>query len=191
MLHRDRPGASVAFLALDSLRAVAAVAVLAHPRRLLGREPMRTTVYGTALIASIDVGVAVFFVLSGFLLYRPFSPAANLAGTPRPSVCAATSSARFLRIFPAYGVAPLVALPVRLPDYAALATPAPGAPAPSPTFHTHALVPAPTNASSASPRLGACASSSPSTCDALPRAGVYVGGAAAWRVPTTGCWSRF
>src|ERR671914_1995010 len=48
------------------------------------------------------LGVTAFFVLSGFLLYRPFA-AATLAARPRPSLVRYARS-RFLRIVPAYYV---------------------------------------------------------------------------------------
>ncbi|TMK55405.1 MAG: acyltransferase, partial [Actinobacteria bacterium] len=53
--------------------------------------------------AQMDIGVPVFFVISGFLLYRPFV-AARLSG--RPSMGAGMFWwRRALRIFPAYWVA--------------------------------------------------------------------------------------
>ncbi|MGH9234150.1 MAG: acyltransferase family protein [Acidimicrobiales bacterium] len=54
-------------------------------------------------LARLDVGVAIFFVLSGFLLYRPFV-ARRLDGRPRPDTRAYLRN-RFLRIFPAYWLA--------------------------------------------------------------------------------------
>lgn len=98
MLHRDRPGSSVAFPALDSLRAVAAVAVLAtHAAFWAGAYAH--PVYGTAL-SRLDVGVAVFFVLSGFLLSRPWI-ARHRAGLPPPSTTHYLWK-RALRLVPVY-----------------------------------------------------------------------------------------
>jgi peptidoglycan/LPS O-acetylase OafA/YrhL len=57
--------------------------------------------WGWAL-ARLDVGVAVFFVLSGFLLYRPFV-LAHLRGEQFPSMNAYARN-RFLRIYPAWWV---------------------------------------------------------------------------------------
>lgn len=51
-------------------------------------------------LANLNVGVSVFFVLSGFLLYRPFV-AARLLDTPIPAT-GAYLWRRVLRIFPAY-----------------------------------------------------------------------------------------
>ena len=54
-------------------------------------------------LARLDVGVAVFFVLSGFLLYRPFV-ARRLAGKPRLDTRSYLRN-RALRIYPAYWLA--------------------------------------------------------------------------------------
>ena len=95
--------ARVFFPCFDGYRALAAGAVLllhvgvasgyafAHPD--VGKYVFR-----------LDVGVAVFFLISGFLLYRPFA-VAHVAGDgagPRPGDY---FRGRFLRIFPAYWVA--------------------------------------------------------------------------------------
>jgi peptidoglycan/LPS O-acetylase OafA/YrhL len=53
--------------------------------------------------ARLDIGVAVFFLISGFLLYRPFV-AAHLSERPGPAVSPYLKR-RFLRIVPAYWVA--------------------------------------------------------------------------------------
>lgn len=92
---------------LDSLRAVGALAVLTTHAAFWGGE---YTDNGTAgrLLARLDVGVALFFVLSGFLLSRAWLQAAADA-TPRP----ATGHyfwKRSLRIVPVYLVAAVAAL---------------------------------------------------------------------------------
>src|SRR5260370_11063928 len=51
----------------------------------------------------MEVGVAIFFMISGFLLYRPFV-ASRLADSPGPRVVASLWR-RGLRILPAYWVA--------------------------------------------------------------------------------------
>src|SRR5437763_428837 len=53
-----------------------------------------------AYLFQLDVGVDVFFVLSGFLLYRPFVRA-HLEGGPAPTI-SRYYKRRVLRIFPAY-----------------------------------------------------------------------------------------
>jgi peptidoglycan/LPS O-acetylase OafA/YrhL len=91
----------ITFPAFNGFRALAALSVLVtHVAYLSGfntRSPLG------ALTARMDVGVAVFFMISGFLLYRPYV-AARLEGGdgPRPL---AYFWRRALRIFPAYWVA--------------------------------------------------------------------------------------
>jgi peptidoglycan/LPS O-acetylase OafA/YrhL len=105
------------FPCFDGLRAVAAFAVLVtHVAFITGAE-FRSDLGMFA--ARLDVGVAVFFVISGFLLYRPFV-AARLAGNLPPRV-AAYFWRRALRIFPAYWLALTITVfvlnvPERVPD---------------------------------------------------------------------------
>jgi peptidoglycan/LPS O-acetylase OafA/YrhL len=106
--------------ALDGLRAVAAGAVLlANVGGLTGY-----TLTGTPaswVVSRGDVGVPVFFALSGLLLYRPWAAAA-LARQPSPHV-AAYLWRRALRIMPAYWAVVLVALPALNPGPARSAWP--------------------------------------------------------------------
>jgi peptidoglycan/LPS O-acetylase OafA/YrhL len=89
------------FRLMDSLRAVAALSVLVGHVGFISHT-QQTHWYG-AIMGSLVVGVAIFFVLSGFLLYRPFF-SAELESTPRPRVRDYTRR-RLLRIVPAYWVA--------------------------------------------------------------------------------------
>ena len=59
--------------------------------------------YLAGFFTHLDIGVAVFFLISGFLLYRPFVAAA-LEGRPGPSV-RRFFRRRLLRIYPAYWLA--------------------------------------------------------------------------------------
>ena len=94
------------FPALDTLRAVAAVAVLGtHAAFWGGSYP--DPVWGTAL-ARLDVGVAVFFVLSGFLLSRSWFDR-HLRGAQPPSAGRYLWK-RALRIMPVYMLAVVAAL---------------------------------------------------------------------------------
>lgn len=97
--------------ALDGVRAVAALmVVLTHVAFQTGETSVGT--HG-GLLARMDLGVAIFFVLSGFLLYRPWARATRgLGGRP--------GTRRYLwrravRIFPAYWVA-LVAVLLTVAD---------------------------------------------------------------------------
>src|SRR4051794_11602732 len=95
------PPGNPRFPLVDSLRAIAALSVLVtHTAFLSGANAFGW--YG-AYTARLDVGVTVFFVISGFLLYRPFV-AARLDGRPGPRV-RDYARRRVLRIFPAYWLA--------------------------------------------------------------------------------------
>jgi peptidoglycan/LPS O-acetylase OafA/YrhL len=86
--------------ALDSMRAVAAIAVLAtHASFWGGAYAHAHARYGTAL-ARLDIGVAIFFVLSGFLLSHSWL-ARHARGASAPST-GRYLWRRFLRIVPVY-----------------------------------------------------------------------------------------
>ena len=92
------------FPLVDSMRGLAALAIVvyhgAYGAALLP-DPLEGVV--RALIANLYVGVTVFFVISGFLLYRPF--AAALFGD-RPAVSVTGYAVRRVaRIVPGYWVA--------------------------------------------------------------------------------------
>ncbi len=94
--------------ALTGLRAVAALAVVGtHAAFATG---FLTHGYVGALAARLDIGVAVFFVLSGFLLFRPWVRAAG-DGAPAPSV-RRYSGHRVRRILPAYVVTVVAAFEI-------------------------------------------------------------------------------
>lgn len=100
------PPGNPRFPAVDGLRAVAALAVVvfhacqfSHATGLLGR-----------LASHLDVGVAIFFAISGFLLYRPYFASA-VGDTPR-TPARIFYWRRMLRIVPAYWVALLVLAPI-------------------------------------------------------------------------------
>lgn len=94
------------FGALDGFRAMAAMGVvvyhLAGPIGIL--RPEDGTTFIEALVNNLgNFGVAVFFLLSGFLLYRPFVAAA-FQDRPEPDPVRFLRH-RALRIYPAYWVA--------------------------------------------------------------------------------------
>ena len=111
----DRRSAGTYFPAMDGYRAVAALAVLLAHVALLSGIVRTNTTFGPYL-ARADVGVSVFFLLSGFLLYRPFV-AARLAGRPSGSLGGYVRR-RALRILPAYWFAlTIVAFVLKAPGF--------------------------------------------------------------------------
>ena len=93
--HREFP-------CFDGLRAIAALAVIIVHTSFPTGFTTRQHFWG-AYTARGEIGVAVFFLISGFLLYRPFVTA-HLDGRPGPAV-ASYLKRRLLRIVPAYWVA--------------------------------------------------------------------------------------
>ncbi len=86
--------------ALTGLRAVAALAVVGtHAAFATGKL---THAYIGALYAHLEVGVAIFFVLTGFLLFRPWARAAS-DGATRPDL-GRYARQRLRRIMPGYVV---------------------------------------------------------------------------------------
>jgi peptidoglycan/LPS O-acetylase OafA/YrhL len=95
------PPGNPRFPLFDSLRAIAALSiVLVHTALFAG-------VFGHAsyqrLVAHLDIGVTIFFVISGFLLYRPML-AARILRAPRTRI-PTYARRRFLRIVPAFWLA--------------------------------------------------------------------------------------
>ncbi|WP_107765778.1 acyltransferase family protein [Nocardioides terrigena] len=94
------------FPVLDTLRAVGAIAVLTTHTAFQTGEYLGNGLGGT-LLARLDVGVAIFFVLSGFLLSRSYL--ARLAlDLPAPEL-GTYYEKRALRILPVYAVAVVAA----------------------------------------------------------------------------------
>jgi peptidoglycan/LPS O-acetylase OafA/YrhL len=95
------PPGNPRFPLFDGLRAMAVLAVLVtHTALLSGANELAW--YGK-YTARLDVGVTIFFLISGFLLYRPFV-AAHLDGRDGPRV-RDYARRRVLRIVPAYWLA--------------------------------------------------------------------------------------
>jgi peptidoglycan/LPS O-acetylase OafA/YrhL len=86
----------------DSLRAIAAIAVLCV-HALQSTQIIVGDGVLTKLVSRLNVGVAIFFVISGFLLYRPFV-LARMEGRGMPDV-RTYAGRRVLRIVPAYWLA--------------------------------------------------------------------------------------
>lgn len=95
-------------LPLDGVRAAAALLIVVHHVAYASGVTMNEA-YGT-FTGRMDVGVPIFFVLSGFLLARPFVRSI-LSGAPSPSPREFLWK-RFLRIFPAYWLALVIMLAI-------------------------------------------------------------------------------
>jgi len=89
------------FACFDGLRAIAAVSVLLLHTAWVSGFTLRSS-FG-AYTSRLEIGVSVFFLISGFLLYRPFA-ASHLAGSDRPNTRRFWER-RLLRIVPAYWLA--------------------------------------------------------------------------------------
>ncbi|MEU7842958.1 acyltransferase [Micromonospora sp. NPDC049114] len=93
--------------ALEGLRAVAVLCVVIHHVSFLSGLTNSFARLG-GVLARLDVGVAIFFALSGFLLYRPFAHAA-IHSQAHPPVRRYLWH-RALRILPGYWAMAVVAL---------------------------------------------------------------------------------
>jgi peptidoglycan/LPS O-acetylase OafA/YrhL len=105
------------FPLFDSLRAIAALSVIGVHGAVTAGIYNDSTL--RQFVSHLDVGVQIFFVISGFLLYRPFARA-RLEGRGRPAT-GPYAWRRFLRIVPAYWVALTVIAWVQL-DHAEVFT---------------------------------------------------------------------
>jgi peptidoglycan/LPS O-acetylase OafA/YrhL len=86
------------------LRAIAAIAIIiGHAWFFTGGFGGFTTSLPNRLVVRWDGVVAIFFMLSAFLLYRPMI--AHRAGGPAPPTTGAYAWRRLLRLYPAYWVA--------------------------------------------------------------------------------------
>lgn len=87
---------------MDSLRAIAALSIVVFHFAGYKRLPDEMA-WLQPFFVRLGAGVLVFFVISGFLIYRPFVRA-NLSASPRPHP-GRYAKRRFLRIVPAYFLA--------------------------------------------------------------------------------------
>jgi peptidoglycan/LPS O-acetylase OafA/YrhL len=88
---------------VDSLRAIAALTVLLTHTAFVAGVSGNPSSPLSAYAQRLDVGVAIFFLISGLLLYRPYV-LARLTDRPAPAT-GPYAWRRFLRIAPAYWVA--------------------------------------------------------------------------------------
>lgn len=100
------------FPQLEGMRAVAALGVLTTHVAFQTRA-VQWPVLGP-ILGRLDLAVALFFALSGFLLWRPYAAAARHPDLPEPGV-ARYLRHRFVRIWPAYAVA-VIAVFLLLPQ---------------------------------------------------------------------------
>jgi len=104
--HRQTPAlGDVRFPGIEGLRGIAAIAVVVN--HTVAISTLIATQWG-AYLAQLRAGVQIFFVISGFVLYRPFV-AAHLANRKGPRL-AGYFRRRFFRIFPAYWAVLIVAV---------------------------------------------------------------------------------
>jgi peptidoglycan/LPS O-acetylase OafA/YrhL len=85
-------------LELEGLRALAAIAVLLTHAGFLSGATGRQVLPG--FLARMDIGVAIFFVLSGYLLYRPH--ARHVASGTSPTDATSYAVRRVARLVPAW-----------------------------------------------------------------------------------------
>ncbi len=95
------PTSNPRFPLLDSLRALAALAVVLTHTAFVSGAIFNSSFKG--ILAHLNIGVTLFFLISGFVLYRPFVAARERGQSP-PSVLR-YARRRFLRIAPAYWLA--------------------------------------------------------------------------------------
>ena len=108
MQRPDDSSVATTFPVLDSMRALAAISVLATHAAFWAGD-YSEQVWGWAL-ARLDVGVAVFFVLSGFLLSLPWFERHRM-GLPAPSTGRYLWK-RALRLGPVYVITAVAALAI-------------------------------------------------------------------------------
>jgi len=97
-----RPPDADRVLGLDGLRAIAALAIVFHHVGFQSAATYRHDIWG-GYLGRLDIGVPIFFALSGFLLFRPIA-ASVLDDRPlRPAI--EHLWRRALRIYPAFWVA--------------------------------------------------------------------------------------
>ncbi len=98
------PAGNPRYPLMDGIRAIAAIAVLTT-HAAFASDPSASTWYGH-MTARLDVGVAIFFAIAGFLLFRPYV-SDHVDGVRAPTF-ARYIFRRGLRVVPAYWVAIIV-----------------------------------------------------------------------------------
>ncbi|MFF5113238.1 acyltransferase family protein [Streptosporangium sp. NPDC000509] len=106
---RDLPAVGGHLDAMDGVRAVASFGVLLYHVASTTGASLREG-FLPALLSRGDIGVPIFFLLSGFLLYRPW--AGEVVRGEAPPGAGGYLWKRALRILPAYWLVVAVALPL-------------------------------------------------------------------------------
>ncbi len=99
---------------LDGLRGIAALAIVVFHAYQHARAPFASTV-ADIVLSSLDAGVDLFFVLSGFVIFLPFARA-SLDGTQAPSIRTFIAR-RAARILPLYYALFLTVWAIRYTGY--------------------------------------------------------------------------
>ena len=86
------------FPLVDGMRAIAVLSVVFVHAAVTGQAVGPS--FAGRLLAHLNIGVTIFFLISGFLLYRPFI--AHRAGGAAPPKVREYAKRRLLRIYPAY-----------------------------------------------------------------------------------------
>jgi peptidoglycan/LPS O-acetylase OafA/YrhL len=102
----EAPRLTPRFSTFDGIRALAATLVLLHHAGF--HSGANYTSWWAPYLSRMDIGVPIFFVISGFLIYRPFV-ARQFAGADLPGT-AGFYRRRVVRIFPGYWAAYLIQL---------------------------------------------------------------------------------
>ena len=89
------------FACFDGLRAIAAILVLLLHTSWVSGFTLRSSL--GIYLGRLEIGVSIFFLISGFLLYRPFA-LSHLSGLPPPDT-GRFWVRRLLRVVPAYWLA--------------------------------------------------------------------------------------
>ena len=87
------------FPLIDGMRAIAVLSVVVVHANVASSGPIGTST-ADRFLSHLNIGVTIFFVISGFLLYRPFI--AHRGGGPQAPAVHDYAKRRFLRIYPAY-----------------------------------------------------------------------------------------
>lgn len=95
-----RPSWGRRIAGIEGMRAVAAISVLAYHVGLMASDRVHLGAIGQIVLPLLGQGLPLFFVLSGFLLFRPFA-SCILLGKRLPSIRRYAVN-RLIRIYPAY-----------------------------------------------------------------------------------------